>query len=122
MNFESVMQGEREYARLEFWSVLVPFKLYKNSATNKMLLNYIFTYFKILLRLSDHERILIVKNDTANLMINYVDQVSTEQPTLTSYYIFVPYVLAIEALLVLIPRYIWAFMINYQTQLDMGEM
>ncbi len=89
---------------------------------NTLLLNYIFTYFKILLRLSDHERILIVKNDTANLMINYVDQVSTEQPTLTSYYIFVPYVLAIEALLVLIPRYIWAFMINYQTQLDMGEM
>ena len=55
-------------------------------------------------------------------MINYVDQVSTEQPTLTSYYIFVPYALVVEALLVLLPRYIWAFMINYQTQLDMGEM
>ena len=71
---------------------------------------------------SDHERILIVKNDSTNLLINYVDKDKIEQPNLTSYYIFVPYLLIAEALLLLVPRYVWAFLINYQTQLDMGEM
>lgn len=71
---------------------------------------------------SDHERILIIKNDSTNLVIDYVDKNNDSQPNLVSYYIFVPYALVLEAILVLVPRYIWIFLLNKYTQLDMGEI
>lgn len=70
---------------------------------------------------SDNGRILIVKNDSTNILINYIDK-DNEQPNLVSYYIFVPYALLIEAILILIPRYLWVAILCKQTQLDMAEI
>jgi innexin len=70
----------------------------------------------------DNERILILKNDSNNLMINYIDNNNNEEPTRTSYYIFVPIVLVIEAILVITPRYLWLAIIARYSKMDLEEM
>ncbi len=57
----------------------------------------------------DNERILLFKNDSSKVQINYFDEkdsiaTANDQPAITSYYIFVPYILIIQAFLIILPR------------------
>ena len=72
----------------------------------------------------ENERILIFKNESSKMQLNYIDEKDSvgEQPPLVSYYIFVPYILIIEAFLIVLPRKLWSHLLKKLGKFDMDEM
>ena len=72
----------------------------------------------------ENERILIFKNESSKMQLNYIDEKDSvgEQPSLVSYYIFVPYILIIEAFLIVLPRKLWSYLLQNLGRFDMDEM
>lgn len=76
--------------------------------------------------LDDSERVIISQNFTPesigfdNKLLNRND--GKETPVVVSYYIWVPYILVVQALLFLLTKYIWIYMFKKLTHLDIKEL
>lgn len=75
----------------------------------------------------DNERVYIYKNSTKDMEPNYVETFNSktkshqESPMQISYYVWVPYILLIQAFLYVFPKYIWKYFLKHITNLDMNE-
>jgi hypothetical protein len=56
-----------------------------------------------------------------NLHDNKLDLLSNV-PKASSYYVWIPYVLLAQAVLLVGPRFLWSFLLCYVTNIDMGEL
>ena len=103
-------------------SCTVPIYFSDNQEEYANLVCYISNKFFV----DDTERVIISQNFTPesigfdNKILNRID--GKETPIVVSYYIWVPYILVIQALLFLLTKYIWIYLFKSLTQLDIIEL